>query len=100
MGLKGNLGPEMTCARCGRAFWPRVVGYWFLLLSPRGRGRIPGSREVRVVLCSSCGRGTVGALESNGILPAGTVERGGGEGDERRARAGAEAAFQRGVVFD
>jgi hypothetical protein len=46
----------MVCERCTKHFWPRVGGYWFLLLSPRGRCRFPGATEARVVLCLDCGR--------------------------------------------
>jgi hypothetical protein len=64
--LKGNEGPEMSCSFCGVSFWPRCGGYWFLLLSPRGRVRFPGVKELRVVLCSGCGRRARELLELNG----------------------------------
>ena len=74
--LKGNEGPEMVCERCSRHFWPRVGGYWFLLLSPRGRCRFPGATEARVVLCLDCGRGLREYLESGGytVMPAYEVD--------------------------
>jgi hypothetical protein len=66
--LKGNAGPEMRCSRCARPFWPRVIGYWFLLLSPRGRGRMPGARQQRAVLCLTCGQWLQEQLESWGVV--------------------------------
>lgn len=65
--LKGNEGPEFTCAGCGRSVWPRVGSYWFLLLSPRGRCRFPGAEEIKVVLCGPCGRRVRETLESVGV---------------------------------
>jgi len=53
--LKGKEGPEMVCARCRKHFWPRVAGYMFLILSPRGRCRMPHLTEARSVLCLGCG---------------------------------------------
>jgi hypothetical protein len=64
--LKGNEGPELVCQFCGVHVWPRCGGYWFLLLSPRGRVRFPGSREVREVLCSGCGRRLVEVMQASG----------------------------------
>jgi len=65
--LKGNEGPSLKCASCGVQIWPRVGGYWFLLLAPRGRVRFPGARACEVVLCSGCGRRAREALESAGV---------------------------------
>jgi len=65
--LKGNEGPSLKCAACGVEIWPRVGGYWFLLLAPRGRVRFPGARTCKVVLCSGCGRRAREALESAGV---------------------------------
>lgn len=56
----------IKCDLCGISIWPRLGGYWFLLLSPRGRCRFPGARELRVVLCSGCGRRARDLLESHG----------------------------------
>jgi hypothetical protein len=64
--LRGNEGLEMECSFCHVHFWPRCGGYWFLLLSPRGRVRFPGAEEMRVVLCSGCGRRARELLEVNG----------------------------------
>lgn len=61
-----RVGP-LKCAGCGREVWPRVGGYWFLLLSPRGRCRFPGAEELRAVLCSPCGRRVREAIESQGV---------------------------------
>lgn len=63
--LQGNEGPEMVCARCGKHFWPRVAGYMFLLLSPRGRCRMPHLTEARSVLCLGCGVPLREYLEAN-----------------------------------
>ena len=70
--LKGNEGPEMVCERCTRHFWPRCGAYWFLLLSPRGRCRMPHTNEGRVVLCLGCGLELREWLEANAFtrLPA------------------------------
>jgi hypothetical protein len=64
--LKGNEGPEMVCARCGKHFWPRCGGYWFLLLTPRGRCRMPHATEGRSVLCLGCGLPLREYLEAGG----------------------------------
>jgi len=63
--LKGNEGPEMVCVRCKKHFWPRVAGYMFLLLSPRGRCLMPHLTEARSVLCLGCGVPLREYLESN-----------------------------------
>lgn len=47
--------PSLRCVRCGKTVYPRVGGYWFLLLAPRGRCRIPGSTAAEAVLCLGCG---------------------------------------------
>jgi hypothetical protein len=65
--LKGNEGPELVCSGCGRSVWPRVGGYWFLLLAPRGRVRFPGAAAAQAVLCSGCGRRARECLELNGF---------------------------------
>lgn len=65
--LSGNEGPSLVCAGCGVNVWPRVGGYWYLLLAPRGRVRFPGARACDAVLCSGCGRRAREALESSGI---------------------------------
>jgi len=62
--LAGNTGPSLVCQRCQAVVFPRVGGYWFLLLSPRGRCRFPGATEARAVLCSSCGRQLREVLEA------------------------------------
>jgi hypothetical protein len=67
MALDGNEGPELVCAGCGVHVWPRVGGYWFLLLAPRGRVRFPGAAAAQAVLCSGCGRRVREAIELNGI---------------------------------
>ena len=67
MALKGNAGPSLVCGGCGVTIWPRVGGYWYLLLAPRGRVRFPGAQPADVVLCSGCGRRAREALESAGI---------------------------------
>jgi hypothetical protein len=74
--LKGNEGPEMVCVRCSKHLWPRCGGYWFLLLSPRGRCRWPGATEARSVLCLDCGRWLREQLESWGLtfVPAYNVD--------------------------
>jgi hypothetical protein len=74
-----EVGP-LVCAGCGREVWPRVGGYWFLLLSPRGRCRFPGAEELRAVLCSPCGRRVREAIELQGVGLGGCVDRA-GEGD-------------------
>jgi hypothetical protein len=61
--LKGNEGPAVKCVRCSKTVYPRVGGYWFLLLSPRGRCRFPHATEGRAVLCLDCGRGLREFLE-------------------------------------
>lgn len=58
---------KLTCALCGVDLWPRVGGYWFLLLEQRGRVQFPGATDCRVVLCSGCGRRVREAIESSGI---------------------------------
>jgi len=73
--LKGNEGPSMACCRCGREVWPRVGGYWFLLLSPRGRCRFPGAQEARAVLCSFCGRGLREQIEEGAYAPGSAYEQ-------------------------
>jgi len=101
-----EVGP-LKCRGCGREVWPRVGGYWFLLLSPRGRCRFPGAEELRAVLCSPCGRRVREAIELTGVGIEGCFERvtdeSGGpatSGDEGEAgRAYAEFA-ERGVVRD
>jgi hypothetical protein len=65
--LKGNEGPSLICAGCGVELWPRVGGYWFLLLAPRGRVRFPGARAAEAVLCSGCGRFFRELIEAQGI---------------------------------
>lgn len=45
----------LECERCTRSVDPRCGGYWFLLLSPRGRCRMPHATEGRAVLCLGCG---------------------------------------------
>ena len=65
--LAGNAGPSLVCGGCGVKIWPRVGGYWFLLLAPRGRVRFPGAVAGEAVLCSGCGRRAREALESAGI---------------------------------
>ena len=66
--LRGVENRSFRCERCSREFWPRLAGYWFVLLSPRGRCRFPGAEEMRVLLCSACGREARDLLESFGIL--------------------------------
>jgi hypothetical protein len=56
----------MVCSFCGVHVWPRVGAYWFLLLTPRGRCRFPGTPELRLVLCSGCGRRARELLIVNG----------------------------------
>ena len=87
-----EVGP-LKCRGCGREVWPRVGGYWFLLLSPRGRCRFPGVEELKVVLCSPCGRRIREAMELAGVGLEGCFERvpDGESGQE---------AFDRGVVRD
>lgn len=87
-----EVGP-LKCRGCGREVWPRVGGYWFLLLSPRGRCRFPGADEMRAVLCSPCGRRVREAIESVGVGLEGCFEYvpNGESGEE---------AFDRGVVRD
>ena len=58
---------KLVCAGCGVDIWPRVGGYWFLLLAPRGRVRFPGVVGTEVVLCSGCGRRIRELLEANGV---------------------------------
>ena len=65
--LRGNEGPSLVCKGCGVTIWPRVGGYWYLLLAPRGRVRFPGAQAAEVCLCSGCGRRAREALESAGI---------------------------------
>lgn len=65
--LSGNEGPSLKCAGCGAEVWARIGGYWFLLLSPRGRVQFPGATEARAVLCSGCGRRIREAIESQGV---------------------------------
>lgn len=67
MPLKGNEGPSLTCWRCGVAVWPRVGMYWFLLLAPRGRCKLPGGFATESVLCPGCGRRAQEALEQAGV---------------------------------
>ena len=69
-----KAGP-MRCRGCGKDVWPRVGGYWFLLLIPRGRCRFPGVEELKVVLCSFCGRRVREAMESVGIGIEGCFEK-------------------------
>lgn len=101
-----EVGP-LKCRGCGREVWPRVGGYWFLLLSPRGRCRFPGVEELRAVLCSPCGRRVREAIESTGVGLEGCFERviqregegtlGGRDEEAAEPRGG---AFDRGVVRD
>lgn len=91
--LRGNEGPalnedghkaggpfdstHLVCSGCGIDIWPRVGGYWYLLLAPRGRVRFPGAQAAQACLCSGCGRRAREALEASGIggpsyRPAGT----------------------------
>jgi hypothetical protein len=63
-------GVKLRCAGCGVDIWPRVGGYWYLLLAPRGRCLFPGVVAAESVLCSGCGRRAREALESVGIGPA------------------------------
>lgn len=95
-----EVGP-LKCRGCGREVWPRVGGYWFLLLSPRGRCRFPGVEELRAVLCSPCGRRVREAMEKTGVGIEGCFER---LTDETVVRpgdgAGRDEAFDRGVVRD
>lgn len=65
--LKGKEGPELQCSGCGVSVWPRVGGYWFLLLAPRGRVRFPGAVAAQAVLCSGCGRRMRETIELMGI---------------------------------
>lgn len=58
---------KLVCSGCGKDVWPRVGGYWFLLLAPRGRVRFPGAVGAEVVLCSGCGRRVREALEGMGV---------------------------------
>lgn len=67
--LVGAEGTKLVCSFCHVDIWPRVGGYWFLLLSPRGRVRFPGASELRVVLCSGCGRRCREVLEAHGFDP-------------------------------
>lgn len=100
-----EVGP-LVCRGCGREVWPRVGGYWFLLLSPRGRCRFPGVEELKVVLCSPCGRRIREACESAGVGIEGCFERitevdAGQCVSEFDVQRGSEAAdFDRGVVRD
>lgn len=73
--LKGNEGPEMVCWRCSRHLWPRVGGYWFLLLSPRGRCRFPGAAAAEAVLCLHCGRELREMIEAGAFAPGASYER-------------------------
>lgn len=68
--LKGNEGPSVKCTSCGVQIWPRVGGYWYLLLAQRGRVRFPGAQDGEALLCSGCGRRAREALESAGIAGA------------------------------
>lgn len=58
---------HLVCSGCGVDVWPRVGGYWYLLLAPRGRCRFPGAVAAEACLCSGCGRRAREALESAGI---------------------------------
>jgi len=58
---------HLVCSGCGVNIWPRVGGYWYLLLAPRGRCRFPGAVAAEVVLCSGCGRRAREALEAAGV---------------------------------
>jgi DNA-directed RNA polymerase subunit RPC12/RpoP len=78
--LKGNEGPALTCAGCGKQVWPRIGGYWFLLLAPRGRVRFPGAAAAQAVLCSGCGRRVREAIELQGVACGESYERS-GKGD-------------------
>ena len=94
-----DVGP-MVCRGCGREVWPRVGGYWFLLLSPRGRCRFPGAEELKAVLCSFCGRRIREAMELAGVGIEGCFER-----IEEVSGTGPQLAeersdFGRGVVRD
>jgi hypothetical protein len=60
---------RVVCSFCGITVIPRVGSYWFLLLSPRGRCRMPGVEELRTVLCGPCGRRARELLESAGFDP-------------------------------
>jgi hypothetical protein len=95
-----EVGP-LKCRGCGKLVWPRVGGYWFLLLSPRGRCRFPGVEELKAVLCSFCGRRVREAMELAGVGIEGCFERiekdeSGSVGSGVRGDAG--EAFDRGVV--
>ena len=58
---------HLVCAGCGVSIWPRVGGYWYVLLAPRGRCRFPGAQAAEACVCSGCGRRAREALESAGI---------------------------------
>jgi hypothetical protein len=73
--LKGNEGPSLKCQGCGVVVWPRVGGYWFLLLAERGRCRFPGARGAEAVLCSGCGRRLREIIEAQGIACGEAYER-------------------------
>jgi hypothetical protein len=75
--LDGVESRSLRCARCSMEFWPRLAGYWFVLVSPRGRCRFPGAEELRVLLCSSCGREARDMLESFGLIDLSLVQGGG-----------------------
>lgn len=67
---------ELTCFRCRAAVDTRVVGYWFLLLAPRGRcGHYAGVTQARAVLCAGCGRDLREWIESNAFAPGEAYER-------------------------
>lgn len=90
----------MKCRGCGKEVWPRVGGYWFLLLSPRGRCRFPGAEELKAVLCSFCGRRVREAMELTGVGIEGCFERVVEDTlGESSSESGSEA-FDRGVVRD
>jgi hypothetical protein len=67
--LEGCENSYLVCQGCGVKIWPRLGSYWFLLMSPRGRCRFPGARELKAVLCGPCGRRVRDACESQGLDP-------------------------------
>jgi hypothetical protein len=84
----------MQCSRCGRSFWPRVSGYWFLLLAPRGRGVLEGpvgsprAQDIQSVLCVGCGRVLEEYVQANAFDGLEFVKREEVEFDERRGSVG------------
>lgn len=85
MPLVPNLNRNLNCYRCGKMVDSACGGYWFLLLSPRGRVKFPAapSRKLDVaeptsaesVLCAFCGRELREYLESGGYAPGEAYER-------------------------